>query len=465
MGGVVGIHVPRCVRFLAGTTGFAWAILTVVVVDAAGRTSLMAAADHTEGAPEVMVVDRLDESDSNPGAEESSAAEVSAQPASSTVEPGVEGGEPAGAGLLKDSFLEDWGQAVTKWKAKWPLTISGGAYHWWHVDNGGPLASGYGVPGVPGTHSYYLFVDQEQPVDWGPITKVGAHVQMRFRDSGVPLRSFYTDDCFWFWEAYGYLDTPLGRLKMGSIYRQFGLFWDDSWWGNVLYMDGLKLDSDYGISLEDTPAFENDFKIDRYLQFYFAQDRVNGEICGADAESFAGSQERNTLIGRVVPTWKLGAKETFALGLSGTVGGIANQAMLTNYGSRQSYASPGDQTIAGWAVDGTWTYDRWKLFVEVAQRYGTLTPCHYISGGASNRYSDGLAGITYTRGPLTYRCVYSYGVYDNPGGRQGMWVPGITAKITNNLTLWFEYTYWESHNGLQDSVLENGYQMVVDWHF
>jgi hypothetical protein len=441
-------------------------VIAAVASNALGQTATMTSDDWSAVPPVAMALNHSTAGGRNPGTEESSAgAEASSQPAAPPVEPGVEGGEPLGAGLLKDSLLEDWGQAVTKWKSQWPLKVSGGAYHWWHVNNGGPLASGYGVPGVPGTHSYYLFVDKEQPVDWGEITKIGAHLQMRFRDSGVPLRSFYTDDCFWFWEAYGYLDTPLGRLKMGSIYRQFGLFWDDSWWGNVQYMDGLKLDSDYGVSLEDTPAFENDFKIDRYLQFYFAQDRVNGEICGADPESFAGSQERNTFIARVVPTWKLGEKETFALGLSGTVGGIANQSMLTQYGSNQTYASSGDQTIAGWAVDGTWTYDRWKLFAEVSQLYGTLTPSHYISGGPSNRYTDGLAGITYTRGPMTYRCVYSYGVYDNPSGRQGMFVPGITAKITSNLTLWFEYTYWDSHNASQDSVLENGYQMIVDWHF
>jgi hypothetical protein len=48
-----------------------------------------------------------------------------------------------------------------------------------------------------------------------------------------------------------------------------------------------------------------------------------------------------------------------------------------------------------------------------------------------------------------------------------MFVPGITAKITSNVTLWFEYTYWDSRAGspLQSSVLENGYQMVLDWHF
>ena len=48
-----------------------------------------------------------------------------------------------------------------------------------------------------------------------------------------------------------------------------------------------------------------------------------------------------------------------------------------------------------------------------------------------------------------------------------MFVPGITAKITSNVTLWFEYTYWDKRAGspLQSSVLENGYQMVLDWHF
>jgi hypothetical protein len=63
--------------------------------------------------------------------------------------------------------------------------------------------------------------------------------------------------------------------------------------------------------------------------------------------------------------------------------------------------------------------------------------------------------------------VYSYGSYDNPYGRQGMLVPGITAKITSNVTLWLEYTYWDSHAGSppQNSVLENGYQLIVDWHF
>ena len=310
--------------------------------------------------------------------------------------------------LLKETFLEDWGQAIEKWKSQWPVSVTGGAYNWWHVNNGGPLASGYGIPGVlPGTHSYYLFVDKEQPVDWGEITKIGVHVQMRFRDSGVPLRPFYVNDDFWFWEAYGFLDTPLGRLKAGSIYRQFGLFWDDSWWGNVQYMDGLKLRSDYGVSLEDTPDFKDDFKIDRYFQFFFAQSRVSGAILGADSDSFAGSEAQKYLHRPRGSHLETRRETDLRRGTLSDRGQIDNQPTLIEYGTNQVFASPGDQTVSGWAVDGTWTAGPWKLFAEVSQLYGTLTPSHYISGGPSNRYTDGLAGITYTRGPMTYRCVYS----------------------------------------------------------
>jgi len=369
--------------------------------------------------------------------------------------------------LLKESPLEEFGQDIARWKTKLPLSFTVGAYHWWHVDNGGPLASGYGVPGVPGTHSYYLFVDGQWPIESAKTTKTGIHLQMRLRDSGVPLRPFFTDDHFWFWEAYGFLDTPLGRLKIGSIYKQFGLFWDDSWWGNVQYFDGLKLDSDYGLSLEHTPDFEDGFKVDRYLQLYLAEDRVNGSIAGADPESFAGSEERNTFIGRFVPTWRSGEEATFALGVSGLVGEVANRPTLQLLATDQVFPSPGDQTIAGWAVDATWTNGRWKLFGEVSQLFGVLTPSHYISGGPSDRYTDGLAGITHTQGPITYRCVYSHGIAANPHGRQGMLVPGITVQITSNLTLWIEYTHWESQSGspAQTVTLENGYHLIVDWHF
>jgi hypothetical protein len=460
------VHCPKCADTFAAAAALAGIALVLFASTALGQTWMMADSDWSRASPVVTPVFLADAEATAQGTDGPTPPEDLPQPAPPASE-AAEGGPPPGSLLLQGSLFEKWGQDIEHWKSQWPVSVTFGAYNWWHVDNGGPIGSGYGIPGVPGTHSYYLYCDKEEPVDWGDITKIGAHVQMRFRDSGVPLRPFYPEPDFWFWEAYGFVDTPLGRLKAGSIYRQFGLFWDDSFWGNVQYFDGLKLRSDYGVSLEDTPDFKDNFKIDRYYQFFLAQSRISGAILGADSDSFAGSEMRNTFVGRVVPTWKLGEKQTFALGFSATVGAIDNQPTLVEYSTNQVFASPGDQTVSGWAVDGTLTSGPWKLFAEASQLYGILTPCDYISGGPSNRSTDAMAGITYTRGPIEYRCVYSYGSYDDPYGSQGMFVPGITAKITSNVTLWIEYTYWNSRAGtpLKDSVLENGYQMVVDWHF
>ena len=112
---------------------------------------------------------------------------ASATPTQSTGCPAGCPGQPPNDVLLKGSVFEKWGQDIEQWKSQWPLSVTFGAYNWWHVDNGGPIPSGYGISGVPGTHSYYLFAIRKKPVDWGNITKIGAHVQMRFRDSGVPF--------------------------------------------------------------------------------------------------------------------------------------------------------------------------------------------------------------------------------------------------------------------------------------
>ena len=319
---------------------------------------------------------------------------------------------------------------------------------------------------MPGTHSYYLFVDKEQPVDWSEITKTAAHFQMRFRDSGVPLRPFYVNDDFWLWEAYGFLDTPLGRLKMGSVYRQFGLFWDDSWWGNVQYMDGLKLRSDYGLSLEDTPDFKGDFKIDRYFQFFIAQSRVSGAILGADSDSFAGSECAT----HSSPAWfppgssARNRPSPWALGDRGRDRQSADAYRVFDQSSLCQPWGP-DHCRLGRRRD----LDRRPL---EALRRGLSTLWHphseplYLRRPEQSLYGRTRGDHLHARPHgLSLRLLVRH--YDNPYGRQGMFVPGITAKITSNVTLWFEYTYWNSHAGSpsQSSVLENGYQMVLDWHF
>jgi hypothetical protein len=166
-----------------------------------------------------------------------------------------------------------------------------------------------------------------------------------------------------------------------------------------------------------------------------------GVVRGADAESFGGSREFATFVGRVVPTWKLGEDEPFAVGLSTLVGGLDNRCALRMLGTGEVFTSPGAQTIASWAADATWTAGRWKLFGEVSQVFGVVSPRYYASGGPSDQFTDALAGIHCSQGPITYRFVYSTGLADNPHGWQSMFVPGGTIRLTRNLTLWCEHVF------------------------
>lgn len=357
--------------------------------------------------------------------------------------------------ILTDTCLDQAYDCVQEWKKENCIPITVGAWNWWHVNNGGPAKSQYGYPGISGTYFYYIEADPEWEVCWGPFTKVGAHTQYRLRDGGDGFRSFYST-AFWFYELYAWGDTDFGRVKAGKIWKRFGLDWDGTFWGNVPYFDGFKLDPDWGIALENTPKFENGFKIDTFAQFFFHEDGVNGSIAGADPESVVGSNERNTGVVRVVPTWEFCDKSTLALGLSGLVGEVENETFVGD-----------DEGTGAYAVDATYTRGNFKVFGELMQSFGRINPTRYVSGGPSNRITDALVGAHYTCGPVTYRLSYSAGFDDNPGGHQNLWVPGATVALTKNVDLYLEYVRWDVQGNAADDFIEfeDGFQIIINWRF
>ena len=54
----------------------------------------------------------------------------------------------------------------------------------------------------------------------------------------------------WIEEAYGWLTAGPVTLQAGKIYSRLGLFWDNSFYGNIQAFDGLKVDPDYGLAVE-----------------------------------------------------------------------------------------------------------------------------------------------------------------------------------------------------------------------
>jgi hypothetical protein len=300
---------------------------------------------------------------------------------------------------------------------------------------------------------------------FGPFDKSGAYVDVRFRDGGTPIRPFFPGDV-WMNQGYLWAATSEGVLKAGSVWRRFGLDWDGSWWGSVPYSDGFMLSLGWGVSWEDTRKYSDDFKVDRFFQFFF-HDYLDYSAVGADPLSVIGSSERNQFVARVVPTWKIDADKSLALGVSALVGQLDNKNALFIVGQPTAYPSPGDQTLSAYAVDLTYTHGKLKLFAEGLQAFGQLSPARYVSGGPSNRITDFLCGFNYTQGAITYRTSYSMGFDDNPSGTQYALVPGITAALTHNMELYLEYVLQKvRHSGTDDfTTFENGIQMVLHWHF
>ena len=369
--------------------------------------------------------------------------------------------------LLCCGRLDEIGHSITQSKECSGLPVTLGAWHWWHVNTGGPFPDGYGIPGLNGTYAYYLQADPEWEVNWGKVAKTGVYLDLRFRDGGDPFRPFYSSSTTWFDKAYAWALTDYGIFKAGSVWKRFGLDWDGTWWGPLQYFDGYKLDSDWGVSWEDTPEMEHGFKIDKYSQFFIHENNINGSLVGADPEGLIGSSERNTLVGRLVPTWELSSRETLALGISALVGQIENDPFVRLTGGAVTYPSNGDQVQAAWAVDVTYAKKDFKVYGEVLQSFGTSSPSRYTSGGASNRQTAALAGFQYTHGPLTSRFNYSVAFDDNPAATQHLFVPSVTLALTHNVDLQVEYVrqHVQGNAFLPMIEMEDGLQFLVHWHF
>lgn len=361
--------------------------------------------------------------------------------------------------LGKDNFWDSSYERWDAWKKAHHIPITFGAQSWFHINNGGPAGSGYGEPGLSGTYYWYLKADPRWTLNQNDfIQAIGYHGELRFRDSPDKFRSWFSNSRrhAWFYQNYGYVDTPVGRFKAGQIWKRFGLDWDGTWWGDAQYFDGLKLDTGYGFSWENTWHPGRRFKLQSYAQYFISEAGVSGSLAGANPQSVPGSHERNLGVFRLVPTWQLTKDSSLAIGVSGLAGQIRNTTS----------ALGGNTSQLAYAVDGTYTWRNFKIFSEVDQSFGRLNPNRYVSGGPSNRITDTEIGAAYQYGPVTYRIAWSAGFDANPSGRQYIWVPGVTIAFAKNVTLYAEYVNWRSidHAGNR-SQLENGFQLAFAWHF
>jgi hypothetical protein len=131
----------------------------------------------------------------------------------------------------------------------------------------------------------------------------GLHIEPRFRDT--KLRPFF-DGPAWLQEAYASFSLSPVTVKVGKAYKRSpGLFWDNSFFGNVQVYDGLKLDPNYGVSVEG--SIGEKFGLDFAAQYFVVDGLTNVSLQGRDTFSTPGARRRHTKAARLEPWLKLGA--------------------------------------------------------------------------------------------------------------------------------------------------------------
>ena len=73
----------------------------------------------------------------------------------------------------------------------------------------------------------------------GRLDDFGLILNPRFRDSEA--RDFFTSNV-WIEEAYAFWEREFLTVKLGNVYHQFSRLSDNTFYGNIPYFDGFKLD-------------------------------------------------------------------------------------------------------------------------------------------------------------------------------------------------------------------------------
>src|SRR5262249_12952385 len=125
-------------------------------------------------------------------------------------------------------------------KNRLPFNLGAGVYLFYYQPVDNTTFAPTDKTGYFQLYAFYLKLDSEFVTKHGAI---GGHAEVRMRDGGhigagssnQYLRGFFSSN-IWFQELYAYYRPfSLLNIKAGKIYRKVGIFWDDSFFGNLQY--------------------------------------------------------------------------------------------------------------------------------------------------------------------------------------------------------------------------------------
>ncbi|MBK9262903.1 MAG: hypothetical protein IPM54_24250 [Polyangiaceae bacterium] len=322
------------------------------------------------------------------------------------------------------------------------IDIHGGAwlFYWQPIGvSTDPIAKVRGVPNIPDEGAFFRMHVAHLNFD-GSIGNFGLFFNASVRDTR--MREYY-DGTAWIEEGYAYYKHRYATIKVGKTYSRFGLFWDNSFYGNTHFFDGIKLDPNYGVSIEGSVGKEKGFRLGYYGQYFIVDGRTNGSYIRRDTVSIPGARKRHMVVVRAEPSYFWNKNDSLTLGLSGSY----FQADIPNPIGKQNvfraaidlYATVGPFSIWGdISRQMGQSVTEWPIPPTVDPATGTITAPGQAS--ATNDYV--LVGGEARLKKFVARYNFSAVRYQDVSITEFFHVPGIGYNMNDNLQFLVEFVYW-----------------------
>lgn len=336
------------------------------------------------------------------------------------------------------------------------------------------------------TEIYAAFVEVDH--ETGPWS---FHAEGRWRDT--KLREFYPSTT-WIQEAWAALRLPLvgsgaggrggrrGRpaseaspasltLRAGKIYTRLGRFWDGSFFGNLHYFDGLKLDPDFGAeAVLEVPAGRA--TVEARGQWLLNDDRINGALPGRDLEGIDGGSEAGSPVAGLHVSVPLlgpgrggaarGREAADRIALRAGVSGMLERGTVGAGTGPGAGGAVRDVELEHLSADVGITAWGHEAYVEYTERTPDGVPASTAAGTAGSAADYWLAGVQLHLPPLHLRYNYSRGEYGTAGFTERIHQPGVTVDLTRWLHAIVEYDDWvRASPGDEDLRLDRSLSLVL----
>jgi len=322
-----------------------------------------------------------------------------------------------------------------------------------HVKLSGGIALYFYQPTNGWPNQFLIYSNLRLDARWKPF---GLHLEPRL--SNEKMRSYY-DGLAWLQEAYLFFDAAPIVFKVGKVYKQLGLFWDGTFYGNIQVYEGLKLDPNAGLSLEGKLGERAGAAF--WAQFFVVDGHTNASLSGRDTISIPGARRRNTLLARVQPFLQLSKSARLEVGFSGE--------------HFQADLPSGKNSVWRGAVDAKLTWGGLGFWGEVLHQVGKNVDAFPYPGDskamppvparASGHNTYLLAGAEYTVAPVTFRYNLSIARYSDVSVEEVLHVPGVGVKFNDNTSFLAEYAIWPRHSVEGTTDVDQSLNLTWMGHF